>query len=525
MKKIYFVFFLSLFISISAQDPHAYNKIYTKTYLETAQKDFNKAIQIADSLFTISETPYYKAKSLMLTASLYQQSGDIEKSVNYALRSEQIVEGTEDDVWKAKIYGFLATQYRFLKLYKQSKSYSFKTLHITKEIENPELRNNILGLVMQEMAYCEMEQQRFQKSIHYIQKSQKYFNATKQDLNFFSSNNEQLLGLNYYHLKDFDKALSHYNKAIGFCKNIPENHVTGLIYNGFAQVYIEKGDWSKAKKYIDSAQSISDKSEYLQLKNEVYSTVKKYYTAKEDMKNLTRVQQKQDSVVSKIQKKSSDFINKSYDQLEEKNTEISERSSIKDIIIVVCSMMMAGGVVGFVIYTKNRQKKTIRRFREIIAQINTQKITNKAEPLQEENREEEQEKAIDSEFSMVMTTATELKILQQLEEFEKSYLFTNNNISLSSLSSSFGTNTKYLSHVINTHKKKDFNNYINDLRVYYVVKKLKDNYQYRKYKIAVLAEEAGFSSQNKFATVFKKTTSMSPSLFIKHLQTELSEKV
>lgn len=526
MKKTYFVLFLSLYISISAQDARAYNKIYTKTYLETAQKDFNKAIQIADSLFTISETPYYKARSLMLTASLYQQSGDIEKSVEYALKSERIVEGTEDDAWKAKIYGFLATQYRFLKLYKQSKSYSLKTLHTSKEIENPELRNNILGLVMQEMAYCEMEQQQFQKSIHYILKSQKYFNATKQDLNFFSSNNEQLLGLNYYHLGDFDKALSHYNKAITFCRTIPANHITGLIYNGFAQVYIGKGDLSQAKKYIDSAQSISDKSEYLQLKNEVYSTVKKYYTAKEDMKNLTKVQQKQDSVVSKIQEKSSNFISKSYNQLKEKNTEISENSSIKDIVILACSIMMVGGTIGFIWYTKKRQKKTIRRFREIIAQINARKETHKAELLQEDNKEEEvREASGDPELSMVMTTATELKILNQLEEFEKSYLFTNNNISLSSLSSSFGTNTKYLSHIINTHKKKDFNNYINDLRVYYVIEKLKDNYQYRKYKIAVLAEEAGFSSQNKFATVFKKTTSMSPSSFIKHLQEELAEKV
>ncbi|WP_161622523.1 AraC family transcriptional regulator [Elizabethkingia anophelis] len=32
-----------------------------------------------------------------------------------------------------------------------------------------------------------------------------------------------------------------------------------------------------------------------------------------------------------------------------------------------------------------------------------------------------------------------------------------------------------------------------------------------------MAEEAGFSSPNKFATVFKKEVSVSPSLYIKHL--------
>lgn len=522
MKKMYFVFILSLYISISAQDAHAYNIIFTKTYLETSQKDFSKAVQIADSLYTVSETSYYKARSLMLAASLYQQSGDIEKSVEYALRSERIIEGTEDDVWKAKIYGFLATQYRFLKLYKQSENYSSKTLNITKQIENPELKNNILGLLMQEMAYCDMEQQQYRKSIHSVLKSQEYFNLTKQDLSFFSSNNEQLLGLNYFYLKDFDRALAHYNKAIAFCKNIPENHITGLIYNGFAQVYIEKGDLPAAKKYIDLAQSISDKSKYLQLKKEVYSTVEKYYTVIEDMKNLTKVQQKQDSVVSKIEEKSYGFVSKSYDQLEEKNTKISESNSIKNIIILMCAVFMVAGTAGFVSYTKRRQKRTIRRFKEIIAQINaTNQIEKQIAGTLQENQEE---KIIESEYSAIMTTATEEKILHRLEEFEKSDLFTNNNISLSSLASLFETNNKYLSYVINTYKKKDFNNYINDLRVYYVIKKLKDNCQYRKYKIAVLAEEAGFSSQNKFATIFKKTTSMSPSIFIKHLQEELVEE-
>lgn len=120
----------------------------------------------------------------------------------------------------------------------------------------------------------------------------------------------------------------------------------------------------------------------------------------------------------------------------------------------------------------------------------------------------------------IMTYTTERNLLTKLEKFEHSTLFIRSNMSLPYLASYFGTNTKYLSYIINTHRKKDFNNYINELRVLYMIRKMKNDLQYQKYKISTLANEAGFSSQSKFAAAFKKVTSVSPSLFLNHLQEE-----
>lgn len=90
-------------------------------------------------------------------------------------------------------------------------------------------------------------------------------------------------------------------------------------------------------------------------------------------------------------------------------------------------------------------------------------------------------------------------------------------MSLSWLAAYCKTNSKYLSFCINKHKGKDFNNYINELRIEYIILKLINNPVYKKYKIATLAEEAGFSSQNKFSMIFKSVTSITPSAFIKQL--------
>ena len=98
------------------------------------------------------------------------------------------------------------------------------------------------------------------------------------------------------------------------------------------------------------------------------------------------------------------------------------------------------------------------------------------------------------------------------------------NISLSVLAGYTATNTKYLSHVINSHKKQDFNAYVNQLRVYYIIKRIESDPQYLQYKISYLAEESGFSSHSKFTTVFKNVTGMAPSVFLGFLERSQKKK-
>lgn len=117
-----------------------------------------------------------------------------------------------------------------------------------------------------------------------------------------------------------------------------------------------------------------------------------------------------------------------------------------------------------------------------------------------------------------MSVETKVKIIQKLEKFEESGLFTNKNLSLPYLAAHLETNTKYLSRVIKNYKNTDFNAYINKLRIDYILRKLNDNKDFRHFKISTLAEEAGYSSHSKFATIFKQILGISPSTYIQHLE-------
>ena len=80
------------------------------------------------------------------------------------------------------------------------------------------------------------------------------------------------------------------------------------------------------------------------------------------------------------------------------------------------------------------------------------------------------------------------------------------------------TNTKYISEIIHTHKNKNFNTYINELRINHIIQLMKEDKKYLNYKVSYLAEESGFSSHSAFTVVFKSITGITPKQFISFLK-------
>lgn len=166
-------------------------------------------------------------------------------------------------------------------------------------------------------------------------------------------------------------------------------------------------------------------------------------------------------------------------------------------------------VVGYLIYflvLKNRIKMVNSEIeKRIISDEYEQKLSNQLKNFQASN-------------VFVIPEKTENLILSKLNIFENSKDVTDPHLSLAVLAKRLDTNSKYLSEIINKHKEKNFNNYLNELRVKYIVDKLENNPEYLQYKTSYLAEEAGFASRTTFTTIFKNVTGTSPSQFIDQLK-------
>ena len=98
--------------------------------------------------------------------------------------------------------------------------------------------------------------------------------------------------------------------------------------------------------------------------------------------------------------------------------------------------------------------------------------------------------------------------------------FIKKDVNLTTLSKQFETNTKYLSEIIKIHRQKPFNLYLNELRINYIVNRLKNEPKYISTKVSYLASDCGFASHSTFTTIFTQIMNESPSVFVKRIKEE-----
>jgi AraC-like DNA-binding protein len=154
------------------------------------------------------------------------------------------------------------------------------------------------------------------------------------------------------------------------------------------------------------------------------------------------------------------------------------------------------------LYYIHRQLLLKNRFKILMAKQNT------------EDKNYSSEKGIGMQISSKIIE----DILANLENFETNKLFLSQDLSLHNLASSFGTNPRYLSKVINLQKGKNFCQYINDLRVDYALKELSENAKFRKFTIKAIGADCGFKSGESFSKAFCKKHGLKPSYYIKKLE-------
>ena len=158
-------------------------------------------------------------------------------------------------------------------------------------------------------------------------------------------------------------------------------------------------------------------------------------------------------------------------------------------------------IISFIaFYQNNKRKNYKKRFEEILTSTgitNTSNTSNTSINIPKEK--------IDI-------------ILEKIKEFERQQKFISNKITLRSLAEEFNTNTNYLSKIINHYKNESFSSYLSNLRIEYIINRLKTDSILRKYTIKAIAKEAGFNNSESFSKTFYVKKGIKPSYFLKELQ-------
>jgi len=275
-----------------------------------------------------------------------------------------------------------------------------------------------------------------------------------------------------------------------------------------AKIQSDRKESDKNLDYLKFLKPVNQKVQDVWLKGEIYKLATENFKASKDWENYRTYYQLQNALQDSMSLVKENARISFLTKIDQKQDEIlaSKSEYQKRIIYLILITIFVVLLIAFLLNRRFKLKKS-----------NIEKALMEAE---EKQKFIDENKAPENAGKIVIPDKTIQFLLEKLENFEANGNYTDPSTSLNQLAESLNTNTKYLSEIINTYKNKNFHTYINELRVTYIINKLKNNPIYLKYKVSHLAEEAGFSSHSLFSTVFKQVTGHSPASYIKLIKNE-----
>lgn len=481
----------------------------------------------ADSIYNIA----IKSKDNKLISIAYQTYGTIyfiqknyKVSVENSLKAEEYIIKTNDLYTLHKIRYSIADVKYYLGSFDEA-------LHIYEECAayyaNKDDINNLLGYInsIRSISKCYYQLGKYQKASQYnilgLESCQKIKIATIQ-------NDEELYfrqseGIVQYSLNNHEQSISLLEGSLDGIKNNKDYTNEHLTYLFLGKNYWDLNQKEKALRYFESIDQLFQEKKITNLDlRQAYVFLIEYYKDKKDLEKqlyYTNTLIQIDSLLREDYRFLNNYLHTEYDNKNlfqnkldlEKQIETNKQRSF--YLYLIGSIIILGIGVTTVIYY--RKQRLYRKKYEAL--LHPQQ---KTEPLNiSEISTDEELEALKIPFPKNVDIHEDLvqQILVKLTEFERDKEFLKPNITQSQLAEQWKTNTSYLSKIINTQKGKNFNQYVNDLRIDYGLELLKSDLVIRSYKVTAIATELGFTNTRSFTNAFIARTGLKPSYFIEQL--------
>ncbi|EZH74206.1 hypothetical protein ATO12_15160 [Aquimarina atlantica] len=334
-------------------------------------------------------------------------------------------------------------------------------------------------------------------------------------------------GMVYYYQKKYDTSLDFLFKAKNILSQQKINNKTYPIINTnyfIASCYYQQEFYDKAINVLTN--SINNFTENDSLKppairshlllahcyNEKKEHEKANLWSNKYVKLNESYQKDKDQTVDIIHEKETNRLQKEIVTLKAKQTEDKQAKNLIFWTLLITLTTLT--CIVFMYIKKQRSNKAL--FNKLMKEINDLESIKQTTVNKKESSKE-----------IIIDDQKINEIIKGLEKLEVQEYFLKSECNLRSMAKKLKTNATYLSKTINIHKEKNFTDYINDLRIEYVLKRLKDDKKFRSFSIQSIAAEIGYKSSYSLVKHFKTKTGINPSYYIKsldkqHLDSEIS---
>ncbi len=498
---------------VSAQSGPDFTILADKAFLKLYQNS-DECISYTQGILVSDQNSEHKMMLQNIISQAYAMKGDYVQSVNIFAQNENTDQGTGFSYFMQVFSDYnLADQYQNLGLYNQSKRIIGHLLSDQRLLKSsdPALRITTAKLYQLQALNSGINRD-YPKALQNLDKSNQYLSDRNEENGIIKM--ENLIFRCSYLLKQnktveykilIDRIISELESQ----KNKP--FLLGLAYENLSQYYFLKQEYATAIEKLETGLALIENLPFNNLKIKIYESLSRNYYAVHNDEKYHQYNKIHNDLKAKTDSSSKEgirYLVKLVETSQNKNLEFQKHTLVRSswyLILILSLILLALFTYLLFIKSKNKDlKKQFDFFEKQIRQNPQPVIVNKAAT------------ATKDAGSAKISKEKEDEILQKLEEFEKSGGYLNKNMSLSLLSSQMEVNTKYLSEVINS-KEKNFNGYINKLRINHIVPLLRNVPAFLNYKVSYLAAYSGLSSHSAFTTVFKSVTGMSPNAYIQEI--------
>lgn len=515
-RETFLLLFVFCSILSNGQSGPDFNILADKAF-EKLYQNSDECISYTQGILVSDQDPEHKLILQSIISQAFAMKGDYVQSVNIFSQKEDFDQKTDISYFRQVFSDYtLADQYQNLGLYNQSKTIIARLLSDQKLLtsNDPALRITTAKLYQLQALNSGISRD-YPTALKNLDKSNQYINSNNEENRIIKMENKIFRSL--YLMKE--------NK-LDECKNLIESIIAelekqknqpfllSLAYENLSQYYFLKQDYAASSQKLETALSLVENLPFNNLKIKIYESLSRtYFALHDDAKyhQYSKLQNDLKTITESSTKEGIRYIVKLVETNQNKNIEFQKQiyfRSLWYLLLYLLLIIISLSIYYFIIKGKNTDLK--KQFDFFVKQSSQnhqrlsfiEKVTEKTPGKDSATHKISKEK--------------EEEILQKLEEFELSDRYLNKNMSLALLSSQLEINTKYLSEVINS-REKNFNGYVNKLRINHIVQLLKSDPVFLNYKVSYLAEYSGFSSHSAFTTVFKSVTGMSPNAYIQEI--------
>ena len=509
MKKLSLIlFFLVLLIPfIGYSQESSFENKFVEARSKLIALDSDEAFRIADSLLKSSDTEIHKIRAYNLLSFLHKSVGTYSLAINYAKHSEKLSELSGIPDFKVRTAILLASIYREIGVYEESHKYLRSAKVNLKGVNDKLSLNQLSNEIMQEDAYNFIIEKRYSEAIELMDEAvlQKGYIDNENPFSLLLRSKSLMIMAESYKLNGDQ------NKSIALLKQVldeiygVENLIRPFTFQLLSEAYINLNELDSARNYLDLVGPYMIGSNNVELKKRYYYSeaqlnkfkedyqqslnyINKYYELDEQRRNAAEILGNQ-------------IVKNSYSEI--KLLKRNNTIMILVLIFIVCFMFLY-------YFLRIRHKSKLISQNDIISND----LEPTVEPFLISKPIPKDILNLDSQISL----ETETRLVKRLNELEDEKFYLSKNITLNSLTNKLNTNQKYVSYIVRKYKNQHFNDYIQNLRIQYIVTQLENNKIMLDYKLSYLADLAGFSSHSKFTIAFKAVMDITPSHFIERLK-------